>query len=168
VRRRGWRAGEPHAALAQANGVLAGLDARSDVEASAWPMVIGRCRQALAQHIAARAAFERAEHTAVRLGGPLLAATASGALATQDRVEGRYLDAANRGRAAQAAAQAGDTRVIVASLRNDPAITCKHLARYDDAETGTWMPRTPHWPRSTPPAMRPTSPRSRCTGARAG
>jgi tetratricopeptide (TPR) repeat protein len=135
------RAGEPRAALAQARAVLAELDGPGRPGGDELPVVeclvvIGRCCQTLADHLGARAALERAQQTAAVLDEPLVVVEVLAALGTQDRFEGRYHDAHRRlGTAiAQAVGAAGADSVMVACLRNDLAVCCKHLARFDEAE----------------------------------
>jgi tetratricopeptide (TPR) repeat protein len=129
------RAGEPHAALARAGAALAEL-AGDDVAVVECLLVMGRCHQALADHRRARATLERARRAAAALDEPLVVIEVLAALGTQDRLEGRYHDAHRRlGEAvARAVDVAGEDSVMVACLRNDLAVCCKYLARFDEAE----------------------------------
>ncbi len=99
-------------------------------------VVASRSHQALADHPAARATLERARATTAVLEGPLVVVEVLAALAAQDRIEGRYHDAHRRldTAIAQATSAAGEDSIVVACLRNDLAVCCKHLARLDEAE----------------------------------
>lgn len=128
--------GDPREGLARARARLAMVDIDRDVAAVGDLIVVGRCHQALEQHRAARAVFERACELAVDGGDPSLAAAALGALAGQDRVDGRHDEACQRGSAAVAEAlRVGDDGdVLVAMLRSELALTYERLGRLDEAE----------------------------------
>ncbi|HET6951244.1 MAG TPA: tetratricopeptide repeat protein [Acidimicrobiales bacterium] len=146
------RAGDALPALAQATAVLAafgpgaGGDGQVVVEDAvvagdavaivAALVVVARSHQALADHAAARAALDRARQAVAALDEPLVRVEVLAALASQARVEGRYSDAHDRlaTAIAEATAVAGDGSVMVACLRNELAVCCRHLARLDEAE----------------------------------
>lgn len=132
-----WRAaGDPREGLIGVGEVLATLGIETDVESVAWRVLAGRYHQALGEHPVARDAFEDARRAALAQGEPLLAAIALGALAGQDRVDGRYDTAIRRGTTAltEAVRVVGDDDRLVASLRNELAITYKSVGRFDQAE----------------------------------
>ena len=99
-------------------------------------VVIARSHQALGDLLAARAALQHAQQLEPEVDDPQVVAGLRGALAVQDRAEGRYPDAYRglREALAEVTTTGGRDDLIAASLLNDLAVTCKHLARFDEAE----------------------------------